>query len=76
MNYLEDKYSFFQAQQIVLTGTSAGAIAAVSWGNYVSNKAVNKDGILIISDSGLFVSDFYNPYTNSTPGVDEFKYIS
>ena len=51
-------------------------MAAVSWGNYVYNKTDNKDGLLIISDSGLFVSDFVNPFTNSTPGIDEFEYIS
>lgn len=69
-NYLQKKYNFYQAENIVLTGTSAGAIAATSWGNYVYNQAENKGGILVISDSGLFVSDFFNPFTNSTPGVD------
>lgn len=75
-NYLNTKYNFFNASQIVITGTSAGAMAAVAWGNYVYNRAENKDNVLIICDSGIFVSDFYNPFTNSTPGVDEFKYIN
>ena len=50
-------------------------MAAVSWANYVYNRTDNKDAILIISDSGLFVPNFFNPFTNSTSG-DESKYMS
>jgi len=60
---------------VVLSGTSAGAMAALAWSNTVYNQMRNKDGLLVIFDSGQFVSDYFNPFTNSTPGVDAYKFI-
>lgn len=73
--YLNTKYNFFSASKIVLSGTSAGAMAALSWSNTVYKKMKNPDGLLVIFDSGQFVSNFFNPFTNSTPGIDFFKSI-
>jgi hypothetical protein len=38
---------------VVLTGSSAGGIATLFWGNYLYNKLQNKK-LLLISDSGIF----------------------
>lgn len=73
--YLNDKYQLFSAKKIVLSGTSAGAMAAMAWSNTIYNKISNKEGLLLIFDSGQFVSDYFNPITNSTPGVDAYKII-
>jgi hypothetical protein len=56
----------FNASQIVISGTSAGAVATYMWGNYVYNKAVNKPSVFLLPDSGIFLSDFVNPWTNKT----------
>lgn len=73
--YLDETYSLFSASEIVLTGTSAGAMAALGWSNVVYKKMQNPKGLLVLFDSGQFVSDYYNPITNSTPGIDAFKSI-
>lgn len=72
---MNEKYKLFSAKKVVLSGTSAGAMAALAWSNTVYSKMVNKDGLLVIFDSGQFVSDYFNPFTNSTPGVDAYKVI-
>ena len=73
--YLDEKYNLFNAKKVVLSGTSAGAMAALAWSNTVYNQMRNKNGLLVIFDSGQFVSDYFNPFTNSTPGVDAYKFI-
>ncbi len=65
-DYLEKKINFFNASKIVVAGTSAGAMAVYSWGNYVYNKALNKKSVFLLPDSGIFISDFVNPWTNKT----------
>lgn len=50
-------------------------MAALSWSNVVYKTMVNPKGLLVIFDSGQFLSDYYNPFTNSTPGIDAFKAI-
>lgn len=69
---MNSKYNLFSAEKVVLSGTSAGAIAAMAWSNSVYKRMKNPQGLLIIFDSGQFVSDFFNPFTNSTPGIDNF----
>ena len=59
----------------MLSGTSAGAMAALAWANTVYKSALNPEGVLVIFDSGQFVSDYLNPFTNSTPGIDAYKSI-
>lgn len=73
--YLDQKYGLFSAQKVVLTGTSAGAMAALAWANTAYGRMTNPKGLLVIFDSGQFVSDYFNPFTNSTPGVDAYVSI-
>jgi hypothetical protein len=41
-------------------------MAVYSWGNYVYNRATNKKSLFLLPDSGIFLSDFVNPWTNKT----------
>lgn len=51
---------------MVISGTSAGAMATYGWGNYIYNQAINKESVYLMPDSGIFLSDFVNPWTNKT----------
>jgi len=51
---------------LIITGTSAGGLAAFIWSNYVYERSNNKDGVLIVPDSGTFIVDFPNMYNNKT----------
>lgn len=75
LGYLEQRFGIFGMERVVLTGTSAGAMAALSWSNVVYKKMKNPQGLLVIFDSGQFFSEYLNPFTNSTPGTDYFKSI-
>lgn len=50
-------------------------MAALAWSNSVYKRMKNPSGLLIIFDSGQFVSDYFNPFTNSTPGTDYYVAI-
>ena len=50
----------------MIAGTSAGGVATYQWGNYVYDMAVNKPSVYLMPDSGIFLGDFVNPYTNKT----------
>lgn len=50
-------------------------MAALAWSNHVYKRMKNPSGLLVIFDSGQFVSDYFNPFTNSTPGTDYFVAI-
>ncbi len=65
-DYLEKNFNFFNASKIVVSGTSAGAMAVYGWGNYVYNHALSKQQVYLMPDSGMFLSDFVNPWTNKT----------
>jgi hypothetical protein len=65
-NYLHKNFNFFNASKIVISGTSAGAVATYQWGNYVYDLASNKPAVYLMPDSGIFLSDFVNPWTNKT----------
>lgn len=65
-DYLSKNFNLFSAKKIVVAGTSAGALATYSWGNYVYNQAVNKNFVYLIPDSGIFINDFPNPWNNKT----------
>jgi hypothetical protein len=65
-DYLHKNFNFFNASKIVISGTSAGAVATYQWGNYVYDLAFNKPAVYLMPDSGIFLSDFVNPWTNKT----------
>jgi O-palmitoleoyl-L-serine hydrolase len=64
--FLNDKYSLFSATNITITGTSAGGVASFLWSNFVYEQAVNKEGVLVVPDSGTMILDFPNLYNNKT----------
>ena len=65
-NYLQQNFKFFNASRLVITGTSAGAVATYQWGNYVYDRAIVKQNVYLMPDSGIFLGDFVNPWTNKT----------
>ena len=54
----------------MVSGTSAGAEATMMWGNTVYKNAKNKEGVLLIADSGVFITD-----PKLAPGVKKFAFI-
>lgn len=50
------KYPTFKtANQIVITGSSAGGIASYIWTNYVRDQVSNASAVITIPDSGIFL---------------------
>lgn len=63
---INEKFNLYSANKIIITGTSAGGVASFIWSNYVYERAINKNGILIMPDSGTMILDFPNIYNNKT----------
>ena len=63
-DYLHQKYGLFDADRIIVTGTSAGGIAAFLWGNYVYERSLTKN-VYTVPDSGLFLGTYPNPFTGN-----------
>ena len=61
----------FSSKEIVVSGTSAGAEATMMWGNTIYKKSKYPEGVLLIADSGIFVSDF-----KLAPGIKKYGFIS
>ena len=59
LEYLKNKYSLFNASEIILSGGSAGAMAAMIWSNYLKNYFPKNIKISLMIDGGLFL-DIYN----------------
>jgi hypothetical protein len=53
---LNNKYGLYNAKKVVISGTSAGALAAYRWSNTLYKRLKNPNGLLTIFDSGQFVS--------------------
>jgi hypothetical protein len=45
-----------KASKIMLTGGSAGAIAAFTWSNYLQSIINNPNAVYTVPDSGIFLS--------------------
>lgn len=74
-SYLNTEYNLYNSKQVVIAGTSAGATAALIWANTLYKRLKHPEGMLVIYDSGQFVLDYFNPLTNSTPGIDSYRAI-
>jgi hypothetical protein len=69
---LEAKNKIFsEATDIVVSGGSAGGLAAYMWTNYVFDNA-KKAKVLLLSDSGIFL-DSVNVQTNEYSYKNTFK---
>lgn len=71
-NYLNLTYQIFRSSKIVLAGYDAGAQAVYYWADYFQSIS-EQAKILTIADSGIFASDFVNPFTNRTDVIVYFK---
>ena len=63
---LNEYFGLYSAKNIIITGTSAGGVASFIWSNYVYERVENKEGLLIMPDSGTMILDFPNIYNNKT----------
>lgn len=67
--WIMNKYPTFKsAQQIIVTGSSAGGIATYLWTNYVREQVTNASNVISIIDSGIFLS--FKTFTDHTFHTD------
>ena len=65
LKYLVNNYSFTTAENVLVTGSSAGGIAAFSWSKYINTLIQNKNvNYKVISDSGVFLDRNISLYDN------------
>jgi len=56
LNSIDKKYKLFtEATDILVTGQSAGGLAAISWTNYIVGRAPKKAKVWSFIDSGIFL---------------------
>lgn len=60
--YLDKNYDFYNKDTIVISGTSAGGMSAISWVQYVADNT-KKAKVYGMPDSSIFLIDYYNPIT-------------
>ncbi len=53
---MEAKYGLKSAENVMLTGGSAGGIAVHLWSNYLRNYVHNADAVRSVDDSGVFMN--------------------
>lgn len=53
---MQKLFNFNNAEQVVITGTSAGGIATFIWGNEIYHRLKNPNNLLLMPDSGIFIS--------------------
>lgn len=58
--YMDKEFDFYNGETIVLTGVSAGGVAAFLYVNHLQENAKTAN-VLVIPDSGLFVAEFFSP---------------
>ena len=68
-DYLHEKYGLFNADKIIVAGSSAGGMAAFLWGNYVYERSLSKN-VYSVPDSGLFLGNYPNPFTGNSDLAD------
>jgi hypothetical protein len=56
LKWLIDNHQLDKASKIMLTGGSAGGIAATIWSNYLQSIVKNPSVVYTIPDSGIFVN--------------------
>lgn len=55
LNSIDKLYKLFNASEIIITGQSAGGLAAMVWSNYIASKVLNTTKIYVLPDSGIFL---------------------
>lgn len=69
LTYLVKQYQLDKASKVMLTGGSAGGIAATAWGNYVQSIIKNPSSLYIIPDSGIFLNS--TTYGTNVPLIQQ-----
>lgn len=67
--YLIKTYQLDKASKILFSGGSAGAIASISWGNYLQSLIHNPSSVYIVPDSGIFINS--NTYKDNVPLIQQ-----
>lgn len=63
--WLLEKHSLADANQVIITGLSAGGIGTYLWADYVKTLIKSPESVLAIPDSGIFVLyENYQTHTN------------
>jgi hypothetical protein len=57
LKYIQEKYNLKGASQVIVTGVSAGAMAAYMWTNYIQSLLPDPKVVSTIIDSGVFIND-------------------
>lgn len=57
LKYIQQKYNFKAAKEIVIAGVSAGAMASYMWTNQIQEMVDNPNAVSTIVDSGIFIND-------------------
>ncbi len=71
-NSIEEKLGLFsKASQVIVSGSSAGGLAAFTWANYVGERVKNGK-VWAIPDAGIFM-DSYNHKLNKPAYKESFK---
>ena len=59
-------YQFYSADEIIVTGVSAGSMGALFWSNYLRTQITNQDNLYMIGDSSYF-DNYFNHYQLNQP---------
>lgn len=62
----------YSSDSIILTGESAGGMAAYLWSNYLYEKSVTKK-LYTVPDSGLYINKYPNPVTKQSTFKETFS---
>ena len=54
-SWLIKNKNYANAEKVIISGGSAGAIASYLWGNYAASKVTNPNNVVIVPDSGIFL---------------------
>jgi hypothetical protein len=61
LEHLDKNYGLFNASEVLVTGISAGGLAAFTWVDYIWNKT-RSHNVYAVPDSGIFLDskNFYS----------------
>ena len=67
--WLISNHQLDQASKIMLSGSSAGGIAAFNWGNYLLTLVKNPEIVYIVPDSSIFINS--TTFKDNTPLIQQ-----
>ena len=60
MKWLLREYNLADADQVLITGSSAGGVASFLWSNHIQGLVNNPHNVIVAADSNVFIR--YNAY--------------